>query len=259
MSIQTSEKTTRTFRTLDIGSSNPVPTRTMTLGRGPTKTQTVQAMPYALNGSYESVRYLMPMQQSAPQQSYMIMQQQQPVMQPVMQSVMQPVMQPMMQQSVMQPMMRSVVQPMYVQTLPRVSSTANHSQESEQLVVQKSTVETNSRKSSSVFSQSSSPTKSPAPSFEEEDEVVQEVGEDEYVDDGGEVEIEEVEIVNVVQAPPPLSKRMSRMELSSELREMPEAPKLDTRYFGELLAEVYRKNCDIHSCISDHVSRIRGQ
>ncbi|KAJ4921452.1 hypothetical protein JOQ06_022484, partial [Pogonophryne albipinna] len=34
---------------------------------------------------------------------------------------------------------------------------------------------------------------------------------------------------------------------------------MDTRYFGELLAEVYRKNCDIHSCISEHVSKIRGQ
>uniref|UniRef100_A0A672YQ68 POF1B actin binding protein n=2 Tax=Sphaeramia orbicularis TaxID=375764 RepID=A0A672YQ68_9TELE len=34
---------------------------------------------------------------------------------------------------------------------------------------------------------------------------------------------------------------------------------MDTRFFGELLAEVYRKNCDIHSCISEHVSKIRGQ
>uniref|UniRef100_A0A3Q1GIB0 POF1B actin binding protein n=1 Tax=Acanthochromis polyacanthus TaxID=80966 RepID=A0A3Q1GIB0_9TELE len=31
-----------------------------------------------------------------------------------------------------------------------------------------------------------------------------------------------------------------------------------TRYFGELLADVYRKNCDIHTCINDHVSKIRG-
>ncbi|CAF95798.1 unnamed protein product, partial [Tetraodon nigroviridis] len=35
--------------------------------------------------------------------------------------------------------------------------------------------------------------------------------------------------------------------------------KLDTRYFGELLADVYRKNCDIHSCISEHVAKIRGR
>lgn len=35
--------------------------------------------------------------------------------------------------------------------------------------------------------------------------------------------------------------------------------KLDTRFFGELLAEVYRKNCDIHTCVSEHVSKIRGR
>ncbi|KAF5906467.1 protein POF1B, partial [Clarias magur] len=35
--------------------------------------------------------------------------------------------------------------------------------------------------------------------------------------------------------------------------------KLDTRYFGELLAEVYRKNTDIHSCISEHVAKMRGR
>lgn len=34
---------------------------------------------------------------------------------------------------------------------------------------------------------------------------------------------------------------------------------MDTRYFGELLADVYRKNCDIHSCIYEHVSKIRGK
>ncbi|XP_019728667.1 protein POF1B [Hippocampus comes] len=34
---------------------------------------------------------------------------------------------------------------------------------------------------------------------------------------------------------------------------------MDTRYFAALLADVYRKNCDIHSCISEHVSKIRGQ
>lgn len=93
-----------------------------------------------------------------------------------------------------------------------------------------------------------------------QDEVLQEELEEEVEEeDGEEVEIEEVEIVNVVQAPPQLTKRFSRLDLSSQVLEMPEPTKLDTRYFGELLADVYRKNCDIHSCISDHVSRIRGQ
>lgn len=80
---------------------------------------------------------------------------------------------------------------------------------------------------------------------EEEEEVVIEE------DDEEEVEVEEVEIVNVIQnrAPPP----------AIEVREAPQPTKLDTRYFGELLADVYRKNCDIHSCISEHVAKIRGK
>ncbi|XP_029956210.1 protein POF1B-like [Salarias fasciatus] len=74
------------------------------------------------------------------------------------------------------------------------------------------------------------------------------------------VEVEEVEIVNVVQQkPPPAIEKISRTEVKTTLREIPEPTKLDTRYFGELLADVYRKNCDIHSCISEHVSKIRGQ
>lgn len=74
------------------------------------------------------------------------------------------------------------------------------------------------------------------------------------------VEVEEVEIVNVVQhRPPPVIEKISRTEVKTDLRQIPEPTKLDTRYFGELLADVYRKNCDIHSCIYDHVSKIRGQ
>ncbi len=74
------------------------------------------------------------------------------------------------------------------------------------------------------------------------------------------VEVEEVEIVNIVQhKPPPVIEKISRTEVKTELREVPQPTKLDTRYFGELLADVYRKNCDIHSCISEHVSKIRGQ
>ncbi len=72
------------------------------------------------------------------------------------------------------------------------------------------------------------------------------------------VEVEEVEIVNVIQSkPPPVIEKISRTEIKTEVKEAP--PKMDTRYFGELLADVYRKNCDIHSCISEHVSRIRGK
>ncbi|KAK7925130.1 hypothetical protein WMY93_007440 [Mugilogobius chulae] len=47
-------------------------------------------------------------------------------------------------------------------------------------------------------------------------------------------------------------------ELSGPPQPQPQSSKMDNRYFGELLAEVYRKNCDIHSCISEHVSKIKG-
>nr|XP_057942179.1 protein POF1B isoform X2 [Doryrhamphus excisus] len=73
------------------------------------------------------------------------------------------------------------------------------------------------------------------------------------------VEVEEVEIVNVIQQkPPPAIEKISRTEVRTDLSDIQEN-KLDTRYFAALLADVYRKNCDIHSCISEHVSKIRGQ
>lgn len=51
-------------------------------------------------------------------------------------------------------------------------------------------------------------------------------------------------------------------QLMSEVKtdfEYEPVAKLDTRFFGELLAEVFRKNCDIHTCVSEHVSKIRGR
>lgn len=80
--------------------------------------------------------------------------------------------------------------------------------------------------------------------------------EEEEIDEGS-VEVEEVEIVNVIQQKPLHSIQTKFSKL--DVKELPEPTKLDTRYFGELLADVYRKNCDIHSYISDHVSKIRGQ
>uniref|UniRef100_A0A3Q2G9J4 POF1B actin binding protein n=1 Tax=Cyprinodon variegatus TaxID=28743 RepID=A0A3Q2G9J4_CYPVA len=153
----------------------------------------------AVNGSYESVRYLVPVQQAMPQQSYFLMQQ------------------PMMQQTMMSPM--------YVQTLPRVSTSSNETEFIVQQQQQRSFVE---------------------------EEVELEVEEDQ----SGSVEVEEVEIVNVYQQKPATVKQRFSV---SEQRDVPEPTKLDTRYFGELLADVYRKNCDIHSYISENVSRIRGQ
>uniref|UniRef100_A0A3Q2YTN9 Protein POF1B-like n=1 Tax=Hippocampus comes TaxID=109280 RepID=A0A3Q2YTN9_HIPCM len=71
------------------------------------------------------------------------------------------------------------------------------------------------------------------------------------------VEVEEVEIVNVIQQkpPPPAIEKISRTEVKTDLSE---ATKMDTRYFAALLADVYRKNCDIHSCISEHVEDVEA-
>lgn len=70
------------------------------------------------------------------------------------------------------------------------------------------------------------------------------------------VEVEEVEIVNIIQQKPPPQRVERITEVSSQVLQ---PNKMDTRYFGELLADVYRKNCDIHTCISEHVARIRGK
>ncbi|CAI5642696.1 protein POF1B isoform X1 [Oreochromis niloticus] len=192
----------------------------------------VSAVPYAVNGAgYGTLRYLVPVQQQ--QQSFVLMQQ------PVMQ----------------QPVMQQVVSPMYLQNMQQLSI----SNQNDYMYQDLSTTESTSRKSSSVFSHSSSPIKSPATSVEEEVEVEVEEEEEEE-EEGDAVEVEEVEIVNVIQSkPPPVIEKISRREVRTELKEIPEPTKLDTRYFGELLADVYRKNCDIHSYIYEHVSKIRGQ
>ncbi|KAI3374015.1 hypothetical protein L3Q82_022571 [Scortum barcoo] len=259
MSVQTSQKSTTTYRTVQLSSPEPVSGAALSAG-------SASPLPYALNGSYETVRYLVPVQQPVQQQFI-------------------PVQQPVQQQSyvlLQQPMMQQVVSPVYLQGLQHLSVS---SQESE--LLQHSTVESISGKSSSVFSQSSSPIKSPEPSAEEEarthththtvlvkssevwqphktfnrcnsDKPLREEEEEEEEEEV--VEIEEVEIVNIVQQkPPPVIEKISRVEVKTELKAAPEPTKLDTRYFGELLADVYRKNCDIHSCISEHVSKIRGQ
>lgn len=195
-----------------------------------------------INGSYQSMRYLIPVQQAmhVPQQPYVLMQQ------------------PMVQQTMVQPMM----QPMYVQTLPRVSNNTHHET---RFVFQQNDQEISSERrddqgTHSDFSQGSSPIKSVPSMCEDEFQEEVEIRADESEVEGdnelneGSVEIEEVEIVNVIQQKPQtLRTRVS----VSEQKEVLEPTKLDTRYFGELLADVYRKNCDIHSYIVENVSKIR--
>ncbi|XP_055082914.1 protein POF1B [Periophthalmus magnuspinnatus] len=219
LSVGSPEPTTATYRTVSVASAEPAVASTV-ISAAP-----VSPLPYAMNGSYD-VRYLVPVQPAMQQQSYVFMQQ------------------PMIQQ----PMMQQMVSPVYLQS---VQSVPGLSVSSESDLVFQRQMESVSGKSS-VFSQSSSPIKSPEPSMEEEEEEEEE--EDESV------EVEEVEIVNVIQnKPPPIIEKFSRTDVKTTLTEVPQHTKLDTRYFGELLAEVYRKNCDIHSCISEHVSKIKGQ
>ncbi|XP_070700208.1 protein POF1B [Pempheris klunzingeri] len=272
MSVQTTHKAT-TYRTVKVASPEPQAGSTV-ISAG-----AVSPLP---NGSYETVRYLVPMQQqsyipmqqSVQQQSYIPVQQsvQQQSYIPVQQAVQQqsyiPVQQAVQQQSyvlmqqpmVQQPMMQQMVSPVYLQSMQHLSVSSQESdlvfEQQQQQLSSSSAMESFSRKSSSVFSQSSSPIKSPEPSVEEEEEVEEEIEEEEEEEEM--VEVEEVEIVNIVQQVPVIHK-ISRAEVRAELKATPPPTKLDTRYFGELLAEVYRKNCDIHSCISEHVSKIRGQ
>uniref|UniRef100_A0A1A8KIE3 Premature ovarian failure, 1B n=2 Tax=Nothobranchius TaxID=28779 RepID=A0A1A8KIE3_NOTKU len=257
MSTQTNHKTTtHTYRTVNVTSGEPLGTKVFTtrpMSPAPLSPLTqVSTLPYNAVNGYDSVRYLVPVQQALPQQPMVLMQQPMMMQQPMV------IQQPM---TIQQPLTQQV----YYHTLPRVSVS---SQESDELFHQQNNIQSISRQSvSSVFSHPSSPSKSSPTRVEEvnileseeEEEVVdEEVEEDDDDVDNGSVEIEEVEIVNVIQQKQsPISKTFSRIDLK-ETAMVPEPPKLDTRYFGELLADVYRKNCDIHSYISDHVSRIRG-
>ncbi|XP_067231825.1 protein POF1B [Chanodichthys erythropterus] len=90
----------------------------------------------------------------------------------------------------------------------------------------------------SFYSQLSSPVKSPEPS---ESELVESSSIQEEV-----VDLREI-------------KNGFSSEIKTEVIEVEPVAKLDNRFFGELLAEVYRKNSDIHTCISEHVAKIRGR
>lgn len=119
-----------TYRTVKVASPEPVSStvfsaRTVSPLPSPLQT-TVQTtaqstVPYAMNG-YETVRYLVPVQQAVQQQSYYVMQQ------------------PMIQQ----PMMQQVVSPVYLQSvqgLQGLQRLSVSSQESDLMYQQQSMVE----------------------------------------------------------------------------------------------------------------------
>ncbi|XP_029556452.1 protein POF1B isoform X3 [Salmo trutta] len=218
MSIQNTPTSSRTVSV----SSDPATTvlspgqyidgyRTMSVSSAPVQ--------YGIGNGYDTVRYLMPVQQAIPQQQmqYVLVNQPPQVMQ-------------------------QMVSPVYLQNIQRVR--VNSLEESD--IYREQIVENVNGKTPSVFSQMSSPIKSPEPSVEEEEEEVEEVKE---------------EMVNIVkeQVVKRVIESVSQVGIQSEMREVEPVVKMDTRFFGELLAEVYRKNCDIHTCISEHVAKIRGR
>ncbi|XP_061607037.1 protein POF1B [Phyllopteryx taeniolatus] len=189
MSVQSKKTTTTTssYRTVNVASPEPVSGGTVLTATTTGAARSPSPVQYAVNGNYSTLRYLVPVQPSVQQQSYVLVQ----------------------QPAVMQQMMS----PVYLQGAPHLSVSSLDSE----LLFQQNT--------------------------EEEDEEA--------------VEVEEVEVINIIQQkPPPAIEKISRTEVKTDLSE---ATKMDTRYFAALLADVYRKNCDIHSCISEHVSKIRGQ
>lgn len=117
---------------------------------------------------------------------------------------------------------------MLVSQAPRIAYVQN---------VQPMTIETDVYRQESINGQSSSissPVKSPEP-LESETTETSSIHE-EYVD-----------------------RNVKNIHINTEVVEVDQVEKMDNRFFGELLAEVYRKNIDIHTCISDHVSKIRGR
>uniref|UniRef100_A0A8C1V848 POF1B actin binding protein n=1 Tax=Cyprinus carpio TaxID=7962 RepID=A0A8C1V848_CYPCA len=149
------------------------------------------------NMMYGGARYLVPVQQRGPAESVMYLSQAPRVMQPV-----------------------------YFQNVQRVSS-----------VDETDVYRQNINGQTSVFSQLSSPVKSPEPS---ESELV-------------ETSSIQQEVVDLREI------KNGHCEIKTEVIDVKPVAKMDNRFFGELLAEVYRKNSDIHTCISEHVAKIRGR
>lgn len=165
MNVASPEPTTTTYRTLSVGSPEPgtaaaaaatTAYRTVSVASQDSPTAVISAanvstLPYAVNGNYD-VRYLVPMQQQQ-QQQYVYVQQ------PMIQQMVQPMVQPMMQPVYLQS----------VQSVPHLSVSSGTIDSSDLVYQQRQTLESVSGKSS-VFSQSSSPIKSPELSVEEVEE-----------------------------------------------------------------------------------------
>ncbi|KAL4660058.1 protein POF1B [Arapaima gigas] len=159
------------------------------------------------NVVYGTLRYLVPVEQRAVPESYMV---------------------------VNGAVTNQVVSPVYVQKVPGINLAVSGVGESAH-TVHYTEKEVTSERPSSVCSQSS---------LKSAESVFREVS---------------IQILSE-QSSSNLNNSSERVfEIKKEVSEVEPPEKLDTRFFGELLAEVYRKNCDIHTCISEHVAKIRGR
>ncbi|KAJ7996040.1 hypothetical protein DPEC_G00232960 [Dallia pectoralis] len=230
MSIQ---NTSTTYRTVSVSSdpSTPVFSPGQYVDGARTIVSAVPAAPYTIGNGYETVRYLMPVQHMMPQQQQM---------------------QYVLVNQAPQQMMQQMVSPVYLQNMQNMQRVSTSSMdESESYASYQQTTENVNGKTSSVFSHTSSSPKSPSPCVHEEVEEIEEEEEEEVEEEMVNI-VEEKDVKQVVE-------KISQVNIRSEVREVEPLVKMDTRFFGELLAEVYRKNCDIHTCISEHVAKIRGR
>ncbi|KAM9451629.1 protein POF1B [Clarias gariepinus] len=125
--------------------------------------------------------------------------------------------------------------PVYVSNVSNVSNLSNLSRVSVSSLDETDHQLNINGQHSAVFSHPSSPVKSPEPP---------------EVPESSSSSVNEVSITKI--------NDVSIVKTNLDFEIEPVA-KLDTRFFGELLAEVYRKNTDIYSCISEHVAKMRGR
>ncbi|MCJ8740552.1 hypothetical protein PDJAM_G00060360 [Pangasius djambal] len=199
-----------------------------TVSVAPAQFSSVQYVNGAMDGTAHqgNVRYLMQMPMQMPVKM--------PVQMPVQMSMQMPMQMPVQRSSesyVMVNQSPQMLTPVYLQNLQSMQQVSLGSLDETDSIQQSSI----NGQASSVFSHSSSPIKSPEPP-----EVVE----------SSSSSVQDIVSIDV------------KNHLTSEVKtdfEFEPVAKLDTRFFGELLAEVYRKNCDIHTCISEHVAKIRGR
>ncbi|KAK3524441.1 hypothetical protein QTP70_028663 [Hemibagrus guttatus] len=218
-----------------------------TVGVAPAQFSSVQYVNGAVDGTalHGNVRYLVPVNMQRSSESYVMVNQ--------------------------APQMLTPVYLQNLQSVQRVSVSSLDESDS----VQQVTI----NGQASVFSQPSSPIKSPEPPESVQKALAGFMGLCKSTIAGGGVEgflslqnvsltpfTRRIEIHSFSTAYPIYSRPVEsssvqeviKMDMKTDFKSEPVA-KLDTRYFGELLAEVYRKNCDIHTCVSEHVSKISGR